>query len=124
MAATLESEIRKHTGITIRDIPTDGKYRSFKYSGKEWFALSFGDCGSFGCLVGGEIYGWSGDKAWPIQIHKKLPPVSRQQAHEDQGVIIICDSLIAKGEALSDEQSGQYIEALARLIQFNSQAKK
>lgn len=117
---SLESEIRKHTGVSFRDIPADGKYRSFKHQGKEWFALSFGDCGSFGSLILGEVYGWSGGKAWPILLAKKTPKPSRRQLEEDHKVVAVGNLMQDQGQTMPESDLDRYIEALTRVIHSNA----
>lgn len=116
---SLENEIRKHTGVTIVDIPKDGISRSFRVGSKQYFAISFDGCGSFGCMASGEVYGWSGEKAWPINFERKSARLGRKAIDVEQKIIDIGDMMYEKGLPMDDQALDRYILALTRVIEFN-----
>lgn len=117
---TLESEIQKATGVVFSSIPTDGKSRKFVVGRKEWFAISFGDCGAFGCFYGGAIYEWAGSKAEllsniDIGQDEYKGPIDKERIIVQMGA-----ASAASGESLSGEHADRYILALGRVIRADN----
>ena len=111
--ATLESEIYKKTGVSIRGIPPDGRSRKFSAGGREWLALSVGDCGLFGCLSSGELYSVSGGAA---SSHKICRASNVRLTKADADIIAIGNAMQDSGQKMSEADLDRYIEALARSI--------
>lgn len=121
---SLESEIYKKTGISIKGIPTDGKSRSFKVGAREWFAISLGDCGAFGCLSTGELFGWNGGKCWAIPMAETPRRLNRSEIAKEREIIAIGNALQDSGAQIPEEDRDRYILALTRVIEANARQER
>ncbi len=125
MPNTLEREIHKATGVLIKGIPPDGKSRAFRVGSKEWYAISLGNCGSFGCFASGALFGWSSEfnsgKAWPIHLSSTKERLSRQQLRVEKELVKFGNSMQDAGRELCDGDSDRYILALKRVIESNGE---
>lgn len=117
MITTLEDQIKKITGVSFRSIPADGKSRKFMVGNREWYAISLGDCGSFGCLHSGELYGWSGSRAYPIRAAEPPEVLGRAQMMREKEIVALGNKKQDSGEKMSDEEIDRYILALKRTIE-------
>lgn len=117
----LEQEIRKITGVSIKSIPSDGKQRSFPVGNKKWFAMNFGECGSFGCWQTNELYGWSGAKCWPITVEKPKVSIRSKQLEEEKKIVAICNAQVDSGHQLSAVDLDRYILALTNVLEHRRQ---
>lgn len=115
---SLEREIQRVTVVQFKSIPTDGKSRAFKVGHKEWFALSFGSCGAFGCFSAGQLYRWDGRKTYPVEVVKPERSMSARQIGEEQKIVDICNGMMDRGEAMSELDLDRYILALTRVIEW------
>lgn len=117
IAKTLEGEIQKATGIVFRSIPPDGKSRKFMVGRKEWFAISLGDCGAFGCFASLELYGWSGSRAWPISSFQAVEKLSRSQMKIEREIVAFGNACQDSGNKMSETDLDRYILSLKRVIE-------
>lgn len=123
---TLEREIYKASGVLIKGIPADGKCRKFKSGKKEWYAISFGDCGAFGCFSSNELFGWSatfnGGKSCRINpIANNAERLSRQQIIVEREIVALGNAAQDAGSPLQGEDADRYILALKRVIESNGE---
>lgn len=121
---TLEREIQKATGVLIKGIPADGASRTFKANNREWFALSLGDCGAFGCIQTNEIYAWDGARSRPIPFAEKNPIIGRRQLEREREIVAMGNLMQDKGLPMATEHLDRYILALARVIESNDGQKR
>lgn len=121
---SLETEIHKKSGVLIKDIPKDGRYRTFKSGNAEWFAIVFEDCGSFGCFRTNELFGWNGGKAWLIPVEPKERPLGRKEFDHERKIVDIGNALMDGGQLMTEENLDRYILALTRVIDFNGRQKQ
>lgn len=139
----MEHEIHRITGVMIRNIPPDGKLRTFKVGNREWYAIYFGDCGSFGCFSTRELYGWTaptlapsdgssvattGKKAlrspaWKIKIEQPRRQ-RRMPINEARAVAAVGAGMQDRGEPMTEAEQAQYIEALGVLIDERNRRKR
>lgn len=131
----MEYEIHRITGVMIRNIPPDGKMRTFKVDNREWYAIFFGDCGSFGCFSTRELYGWTAPTllmgggspvattgqmrirapAWKVTTEPKRRE-RRMPVSEARILAAVGAGMQDNGQAMSEEELSRYIEALGVLI--------
>lgn len=116
---SLEREIQKATGVLIKGIPADGKSRTFKANNKEWFALSFGECGAFGCFYYKEIYAWDGALTRAVPVAEEQPFIGRRQLEKEREIVAMGSSMQDRGLSMATEHLDRYILALARVIESN-----
>lgn len=119
ISAILEREIKKKTGLTFKGIPSDSKTRTFKYEGKQWFAVNIGDVGVFGCSADNYMCGvcLSGNVThdqW-YWIPEKL--MKKSDFDRERQIVVIGNSMQDRGEAMDEETENRYILALGRVIQ-------
>ena len=121
---TLETEIYKKTGVSIKGIPSDGKYRTFKVAHKDWFAISLGDCGAFGCMSIGELYGWAAERnngrSWPVEMESTPRRLSSKELAKEREIIAIGNAMQDSGTLMPKEDGERYILALTRVIEANA----
>lgn len=139
----MEHEIHRITGVVIRNIPPDGKLRSFKVGNREWYAIFFGDCGSFGCFSTRELYGWTAPgsgqlgcggspaagqnrlraPAWKITIEQPRRQ-RRMPINEARAVAAVGAGMQDRGEPMTEAEQARYIEALGVLIDERNRRKR
>lgn len=145
----MHHEITRITGLVIRNIPADGKLRTFKVGNREWYAIYFGDCGSFGCFSTGELYGWTAPRvthgegvesnpanrgvtaghhairspAWKINITRERKP-KRMPLRDAQAIATIGARMFDQGQPPEGTELDQYIEALGVVMDSKLQAQK
>lgn len=113
---TLESEIYRLTGVSISNIPPDGRSRKFIAGPDEWYALSLGNCGSFGCFGRRSLYGWDGGHAYPIRCQDESNAITPDQLRVEKEIVWFGNLVQDEGAQLSDDDNLRYIESLRRVI--------
>lgn len=114
---SLESAIRKVTGVELRNIPKDGKSRSFMSGKVKWWAISFDGCGSFGREDFREVYEWrEGSKASLINTEKPKRKLSARELKVERDVVEFGNQMQDRGATFSPEELDRYIEALFNVM--------
>jgi len=121
---TLEGEIQKITGVVFRSIPADGLMRKFMVGRDEWSAISFGDCGAFGCFHKEEFYSWPGHgfRSEPIFFPGQPERLSKRQMNAEREIIAIGNAMQDAGQLMSGADTDRYILALKRSIEAGQAA--
>lgn len=117
---TFEKAIQHCYGITFREIPADGRMRSFAIGKKEGFAMLFDGAGLFGCWNDYQAFEWRGGVARVSTIDLQRPKraVLRGRALDHyRNIVAIGNAAQDAGRPLSGDDESKYLEALVRVIE-------
>lgn len=118
-----EKAIESCYGIVFREVPADGKMRSFNIGKKEGFAMLFADCGVFGCWQDCLAYEWHGPLSTLKELHLSAPkrkPLYGKALEFQRQIVLIGNAAQDRGEPLTGEDELKYINALVKCIEASN----